>query len=88
MFAYKIRPGAGIEGLGRSEIGSGPLGTHEVRVRIHAVSPNYRDVVVGKGTCPISSEELAVPVSHAAGEVIEVGSGVTRFKPGDRVATS
>jgi len=59
-----------------------------VRVRIHAVSLNYRDIVVAKGTYPISSEEPVVPVSDAAGEVIETGSGVTRFERGDRVATS
>src|ERR1700679_3493886 len=88
MFAYKIRPGAGIESLKSSAIPSRPLGTHEVRVRIHAVSLNYRDVVVAKGTYPISTEELFVPVSDAGGEVIETGSGVTRFKRGDRVATS
>src|SRR5258708_5107655 len=88
MLVYKIRPGAGIESLRRSEIPSRPLGTHEVRVRIHAVSLNYRDVIVAKGTYPISSEDPVVPVSDAAGEVIETGSGVTRFKRGDRVATS
>ena len=88
MLVYKIRPGAGIESLSRSEIPSRPLGTHEVRVRIHAVSLNYRDVIVAKGTYPISSEEPVVPVSDAAGEVIETGSGATRFKRGDRVATS
>ncbi len=88
MLVYKIRPGAGIESLSRSEIPSRPPGTHEVRVRINAVSLNYRDVIVAKGTYPISSEGPVVPVSDAAGEVIETGSGATRFKRGDRVATS
>jgi NADPH:quinone reductase-like Zn-dependent oxidoreductase len=88
MLVYKIRPGAGIESLSRSEIPSRPLATHEVRVRIHAVSLNYRDVVVAQGTYPISSEEPVIPVSDAAGEVLETGSGVTRFARGDRVATS
>ncbi|HEX7812669.1 MAG TPA: NAD(P)-dependent alcohol dehydrogenase [Burkholderiales bacterium] len=57
----------------------------EILVRIKAASLNYRDlaVLVQKylPTLPLPY----VPASDAAGEVIEVGEDVTRFKAGDRV---
>lgn len=57
----------------------------EVIVRIRAVSLNHRDLYAlegGRG----ADRTGRVPVSDGAGEVIEVGPGVTRFKRGDRVA--
>ena len=56
----------------------------EVRVRVHAVSLNYRDVLVARGSK--TRAKRIVPVSDGAGEVIDVGSGVTRLTAGDRVA--
>ena len=50
MSTYKIRAGAGIEGLTLTEVPSRALAPHEVRVRVHAVSLNYRDLMVAKGT--------------------------------------
>ena len=88
MSTYKIRAGAGIEGLTLTEVPSRALAPHEVRVRVHAVSLNYRDLMVAKGTYLVSSDEPVVPTSDAAGEIIEVGKSVTRFKTGDRVITT
>ena len=56
-------------------------------VRVRAASLNYRDLMIaegrygGGGTPP----DL-IPLSDGAGEVVEVGEGVTRVKAGDRVA--
>lgn len=88
MQVYKIRPGAGITSLERSEAPSRPLGANDVRVRIHAVSLNYRDLMIAKGNYLILPENPIIPVSDAAGEVIETGAAVTRFKRGDRVMTA
>jgi NADPH:quinone reductase-like Zn-dependent oxidoreductase len=60
---------------------------HEVLVRIRAVSLNHRDLYVLQGRPGANSAGL-VPVSDGAGEVVAVGPGATRFKPGDRVATT
>jgi len=54
-------------------------------VKLHAASLNYRDVMIFKGTYPWPVKPDLVPGSDAAGEIIAVGSSVTRFKPGDRV---
>jgi NADPH:quinone reductase-like Zn-dependent oxidoreductase len=59
----------------------------EVVVRIRAVSLNHRDLYVLQG---VNGGDASgrVPVSDGAGEVVALGSGVQRFKVGDRVATT
>lgn len=88
MKAYRIRHGARIEGLQLEDIGERSLEPHEVRVRVRAVSLNYRDLMVARGLYPSTSDRPVIPCSDGAGEVIEVGSMVSRVKPGDRVAAS
>lgn len=61
-----------------------PLGDLQVIVRIMAASLNYRDLLC-RGDLEGTRQGL-VPLSDGAGEVIEVGSGVTRWRPGDRVS--
>ncbi len=60
---------------------------HEVLVRVHAVSLNRRDIYVKLGRYPGAMPPNLVPLSDGAGEVVAVGAGVTRFRPGDRVAS-
>ncbi|MCW7538441.1 NAD(P)-dependent alcohol dehydrogenase [Aquabacterium sp. A7-Y] len=88
MKAYRVVPGQDIAGLERVDLASGPLGPLEVRVRVRAVSLNYRDLMVVRGHYPVGSDRPMVPVSDGAGEVLEVGSAVQRFQPGDRVVTT
>jgi NADPH:quinone reductase-like Zn-dependent oxidoreductase len=88
MHAYQITPGAGIDSLEAIQLPKRELQHHEVRVKVRAVSLNYRDLMVAHGTYPTSGEGAVVPGSDAAGEVIEVGAGVERFRVGDRVATA
>jgi NADPH:quinone reductase-like Zn-dependent oxidoreductase len=57
----------------------------EILVRVKAASLNYRDLVVLKGIYKPNIAFPFVPLSDACGEVVEVGSDVTRFKTGDRV---
>ena len=59
---------------------------HEVLVRVRAASLNRRDVYVLNGQYPMPPRPSLVPLSDGAGEVVSVGTGVTRFKAGDRVA--
>ena len=58
---------------------------HEVVVRFHAVSLNYRDVMFCKGVYKPDARFPAVPLSDGAGEVVAVGENVSRWKIGDRV---
>lgn len=88
MHAYQITPGAGIDSLQHIVLPKQALQYHEVRVKVRAVALNYRDLMVAHGTYPTSGAGPVVPGSDAAGEVIEVGPGVQRFRVGDRVATT
>jgi NADPH:quinone reductase-like Zn-dependent oxidoreductase len=57
---------------------------HQVVIKMKAASLNFRDLMVAKGIygkIPVP----VVPLSDGAGEVVEVGDRVTRFKVGDRV---
>jgi NADPH:quinone reductase-like Zn-dependent oxidoreductase len=60
------------------------VGWGEVKVRIRAAGINHRDVWVRRGNFGGFAEPL-IPGSDAAGEVVEVGPGVTEWQPGDRV---
>lgn len=84
MQAYRITRGQGIASLALASAPARPLlAADEVRVRIHAVALNYRDLLVADGR--MGSGAQLIPGSEAAGQVVEVGVGVTRFQPGDRV---
>ena len=62
----------------------------EILVQVHAAGLNPIDTMVPKGTFkPILKFQLpAILGSDLAGVVVEVGSRVTRFKPGDAVFAS
>ena len=64
-------------------------GPHDIVVRVRAASLNYRDqaVVAGQYFGGAVARDT-VPMSDGAGDVQSVGSAVTRFKPGDRVAAT
>ncbi|WWC62285.1 uncharacterized protein I303_104881 [Kwoniella dejecticola CBS 10117] len=61
------------------------VGENDILVRVKAVSLNYRDISIVRGTYPFPLKDVMVPVSDAAGVVEAVGSRVTRFKKGDKV---
>lgn len=63
---------------------------HEVLVKIHAVSLNYRDFAMSAAFYPVSRPPNRVLGSDMAGEVMEVGEGVRteEFKKGDRVTAN
>jgi NADPH:quinone reductase-like Zn-dependent oxidoreductase len=86
MFSYEIQKYGGPEGLKLVDRPAPEPGDHEVLVQIKAASLNYRDLVVLRGQYDRNPQEGRVPLSDGAGVVISVGSAVTRFKAGDRVA--
>ena len=88
MKVYGIHEVKGLDGLVLDDLPSpkpGP-GAGEVRIRVRAVSLNYRDLLVVKGSYARDLPLPMIPCSDGAGEVIEVGAGVERFRVGDRVA--
>lgn len=77
-------------GLDRIELIEAPTpdpGPGEVRLRMRAVSLNYRDLLMVQGRYARSDFAFPItPLSDGCGIVEEVGTGVTRVQPGDRVA--
>jgi NADPH:quinone reductase-like Zn-dependent oxidoreductase len=84
MKAYELHPDDEFESLTLVERRPAALGPHDVRVRIRAVSLNYRDIVIARNAK--ARPAPVVPVSDGAGEVIQLGSAVASRKLGDRVA--
>ena len=84
MKAYQITK-FGIDNLSQVNVDRKPPSAGEVTVRLRAASLNYRDVMMVEGTYNPKLRLPLVPFSDGAGEVAEVGEGVTRWKLGDRV---
>lgn len=91
MKAYELSfGGAGAEAsLTPCERAEPKPGPREALVRVRATSLNYRDLAIRMGTYPgVPNSGTLVPLSDGAGEIVETGSDVTRFKKGDRVAAT
>lgn len=84
--SYEIDGAFGIDELKVSEKPATALGPNQVRLKMHAASLNYRDLMMIKGQYNPKLPFPLVPLSDGAGEVIEIGNEVSRVKIGDRVA--
>jgi NADPH:quinone reductase-like Zn-dependent oxidoreductase len=84
--AFELHPEEGFDALKLVDRDRPGLGPGDVRVRMRAVSLNYRDLMVARGSK--KRAKRVVPVSDGAGEVIELGPGVQRIAIGDRVAAA
>lgn len=60
--------------------------TGQVLIKVKACSLNYRDLSMLFGTGTLSPRDGLIPLSDGAGEIVEMGENVTRFREGDRVA--
>jgi len=60
-------------------------GPGQVQIEARAVALNFRDLMIAVGMYPPSPGVPTVMGSDYAGVVTEIGEGVTRFNPGDRV---
>jgi NADPH:quinone reductase-like Zn-dependent oxidoreductase len=86
MKAYEIRDAFGVDALAVSDRPDPKPGPGQVVVKTHAVSLNFRDLLVVKGEYSRKLPLPMTPCSDCAGEVAAIGEGVTRVKVGDRVA--
>jgi NADPH:quinone reductase-like Zn-dependent oxidoreductase len=84
---FPIEGAFGIDRLTKREVDLGPLAPRMVRVAIHAVSLNFRDLMMVRGQYNARQPLPLVPCSDGAGEVVAVGGEVRRFRVGDRVTT-
>ncbi|WP_343717271.1 quinone oxidoreductase [Inquilinus sp.] len=85
MKAIRVHRHGGPEVLSHEEVGIGRPGPGEVLVRNRAVGLNFVDTYFRSGAYAPPGLPF-IPGNEGAGEVLEVGPGVTGFAPGDRVA--
>ena len=76
------KPG-GLENLKLTNTENPSLKDNEVLLKVHASSLNYHDLMVALGLIP--TEDKRVPLSDAAGEILEVGKDVSKWAVGDKV---
>jgi NADPH:quinone reductase-like Zn-dependent oxidoreductase len=86
MRAIQLPQATGIDALVQVDLPTPKPLYRQVLVKVAACSLNFRDlaIVLGKYRMPVIPN--VIPLSDGAGEVVEVGPGVTRVKAGDRVA--
>jgi NADPH:quinone reductase len=84
--AVRVHKPGGPEVLTYEDIAVPAAGPGQVRVKQHAIGVNFVDVYFRTGLYPASGGLPFVAGNEAAGEVVEVGPGVSDFKSGDRVA--
>jgi NADPH:quinone reductase-like Zn-dependent oxidoreductase len=90
MKALVLKRYGGLDQVAFADIPRPALKPDEILVRVHAVGLNPIDYMIPKGTFkPMLKFQLPATLgSDLAGVVVEAGSRVTRFKPGDAVFAS
>lgn len=86
--AFVIEKFGNTDGLVNSQVEVPIINPDEVLVQVRASALNYRDVIILEGNYFQPVPIGRIPISDAAGEIVAVGSEVTRFKVGDRVTNS
>lgn len=84
MYAYPVRQ-FGIAHLERVDLPMLQITAGMVLIRVHAVSLNYRDLMMVTGQYNPKMALPRIPCSDGAGEVVAIGEGVGRVRVGDRV---
>jgi NADPH:quinone reductase-like Zn-dependent oxidoreductase len=87
MRRYRLGQLGSLDALRCEDVEAPQPAAGQVAVRIRACSLNHRDLNIVSGHyTSVALKSDAIPLSDGAGEVIEVGPGVTRWRVGDRVA--
>jgi NADPH:quinone reductase-like Zn-dependent oxidoreductase len=84
MRAYPVTE-FGVDHLKQVELPMLQITPGTVLVRVHAVSLNYRDLMMVKGFYNPKMALPRIPCSDGAGEVVAIEEGVSRVQVGDRV---
>ena len=88
MKAITLHEHGGIDKFIYEEVPDPLPGAQEVVLRIHAAGVNHVDIDVRNGTSGIESLQTLphIPGVDGTGEVVDIGSEVSMWKVGDRVA--
>ncbi|NYF88509.1 NAD(P)-dependent alcohol dehydrogenase [Tunturiibacter empetritectus] len=84
MYAFPVQQ-FGIDKLRQIDLPTPQTTPGTVLIKVHAVSLNYRDLMMVKGLYNPKMALPRIPCSDGAGEVVATGEGVTHVEAGDRV---
>lgn len=87
MRVVQVAERFGLDALVLAERPEPTPGPGQVLLALRAASLNYRDLLMVEGRYDPKLPLPLIPCSDGAGEIVAVGPGVTRVRPGDRVAT-
>ena len=86
MRAVLITRAGGPDVLQLGDVATPNAGAQQIQVRVHATAVNRADLMQRRGNYPAPAGWPAdIPGLEYAGVVESVGTGVTRWQPGDRV---
>lgn len=83
MWSWRYGERIARDALRREEAPRPEVGPGQVLLRMRAAAVNYRDLAIASGHYHVGVAAPLTPLSDGAGEVIEVGAGVTRVAVGD-----
>src|SRR5512134_1413760 len=83
MRAVVVREFGGIEKAQIADMPKPVAKAGEVLLETHAIAVNFVDLIMMSGKYQFKPELPFIPGKLPAGVVAAVGSGVTKFKPGD-----
>ncbi|MGC2030735.1 MAG: NAD(P)-dependent alcohol dehydrogenase [Steroidobacteraceae bacterium] len=88
MRVFEVLAGStSLDGLRAADRPQPTAAPRQILVRMQAASLNYRDLMLAKGHYGGGPVRVTtIPLSDGVGEVVSIGSEVTRFRVGDRVA--
>ena len=85
MRSIRVSSLDGVDALTVEDIPPPVAGPGEVRIKVYVGGVNFPDLLMSEGKYQHKPDLPFTPGLEAAGEVIDVGDGVNRFAPGDRV---
>jgi NADPH:quinone reductase-like Zn-dependent oxidoreductase len=85
MKAVVFEEHGGVEALQYKDVAEPKVGPNDVLIKVRAAGCNYNDIWARRGLPGMKVLLPHISGSDAAGEVVEVGSEVSDFKPGDEV---
>jgi D-arabinose 1-dehydrogenase-like Zn-dependent alcohol dehydrogenase len=88
MKAMVVRQPGGIDAMRLESIPDPVAGARDVIIKVEACGVCFHDVLTRAGTLKAGVKMPCVLGHEISGTVAEVGGEVTRFKPGNRVATA
>ncbi|SCW46008.1 quinone oxidoreductase family protein [Ancylobacter rudongensis] len=84
--AIRVHEFGGPEVLTLEEVALGAPGPGQVKLRHTAIGLNFIDTYFRSGLYTPPNGLPFIPGNEAAGVIVQIGEGVSGFKPGDRVA--